>query len=186
MKKLFLTLVIAFASVSVSMAQNIFVKGDGVAHFGLGLGTYLGGSGYSTVVPPILASAEFCITDALINRKGGYVGIGGYMAYAANKYTYHGNYGYNYSYFIIGARGAFHYQFVDNLDTYAGAMIGYNIVSSSYFGSNIYHNNVKADSGGLKYTSFIGARYYFTNNIAAFAELGYGIAALEFGVAIKF
>ena len=185
MKRLFLAVAILFACVSVTMAQDVFVKGDKIGHIGFGVGDFLGGTGYKTTVPPVLISGEYGLTDALLENGKGFIGVGGYMAYAANKHTYSGNYGYKYSYFIIGGRGAFHYQFVDKLDTYAGAMLGYNVASASYFGDDEF-SGAKADAGGVTYSTFIGARYYFAENIAAFAELGYGIAALELGLAFKF
>ena len=190
MKKVLFTLLVAMACVLTASAQEeVFVKGDKVAHAGFGIGSYLGGSGYTSTVPPVLISAEYGVTDALLNNGKGYVGVGGYMAYSANKYnagSYNGaDYGWKHSYIIIGARGAFHYQFVDKLDTYAGAMLGYNIASSSYFGNSGY-NGASNSVGGVTYTSFVGARYYFTDKIAAFGEVGYGIAALELGVAVKF
>ena len=97
MKKLFLTLAVILASITASKAQDVFVKDDIVVHFGLGLGSYLGGSGYKTTVPPILASGEYCITDALINDGKGFIGVGGYLAYAANKYSYYPNHGFTHA-----------------------------------------------------------------------------------------
>ena len=176
------------ACVLTTSAQDIFVKGEKVFHAGLGIGSYLGGSGYSSTVPPLLVSAEYGVTDALLDDDKGYIGIGGYLAYSANKQDFllnGSNYGWKYSYVILGARGAFHYQFVDKLDTYAGLMLGYNAVSASHFGDKS-QSLVAASSSGLAFSSFIGARYYFTDKIGAFGELGYGIAALELGVAIKF
>ena len=189
MKKLIVTLAIVFASVSVSRAQDVFEKGDFVAHVGLGLGTYLKLFGYKTSVPPILTSGEYCITNALINNGKGYVGVGGYLAYTSYKHdwgTWLGEEaGWKTSYIIFGARGAFHYQLVDNLDTYAGVMLGYQVASTSYYGPSGWTGDADVDNS-IADSYFVGARYYFTDNIAAFAELGYGIAALEFGLAIKF
>lgn len=169
-------------------AQDLFSKGDKVASVGVGLGSYLGGSGYKMSVPPILASYDQCIIDGLINDKAS-IGVGGYLAYAANKWetSYSGyDYGFKYTYMILGARGTFHYQFVDKLDTYAGVMIGYNIVSSKYFGDDLYSGSSKASGSELSYSVFAGARYYFKDNLAVFGEVGYGIAALELGIAYKF
>lgn len=72
------------------------------------------------------------------------------------------------------------------MDTYAGAMLGYNIVSSKYYGDNEYSSSSKASGSALTYSVFAGARYYFKDNLAVFAEVGYGIAALELGIAYKF
>ena len=64
-------------------------------------------------------------------------------------------------------------------------MLGYNIVSASSFGATDW-SGTAASASAFTYSCFIGARYYLNDKIAAFAELGYGIAAFELGVAIKF
>jgi hypothetical protein len=112
------------------------------------------------------------------------LGIGAYLGYATNKYKA-GDYGWNFNHLIIGARGALHYQLVDKLDTYAGLMLGYDAVSSSLYGTNQY-NILAPTPSALGLSLFIGARYYFSDNTAAFAELGYGIALLQLGVSFKF
>ena len=186
MKKIILALAICFAGVSVSKAQDdVFTKGDKVLNIGVGLGGNLGGSGYKTSIPPISISGEYGLTDALLKNGKGYIGVGGYLAYTSNKYTYANfDYGWKYSYIIVGARGAFHYQFIPKLDTYAGIMLGYNIASSSAYGD--WSANTENSVGGFTYSGFAGARYYFNDTFAAFAEVGYGIANLELGLAIKF
>ena len=175
MKKFFLLIgVLAFSMLSMN-AQSIFSKGDKVVNVGVGLFSYLGESGYSTTIPPISASFETCIKDNLFNEKSS-LGIGGYVAYAGQKYEYM-EYDWKYSYVILGARGALHYQFVNKLDTYGGLMLGYNIASVSGDGA--------ASAGGFSYSLFVGGRYSFSQKFAAFAEIGYGIAAIELGISFK-
>ena len=165
-------------------AQNVFSKGDNNLNLGVGIGSVLGGtSGYSTTTPPLSVSYERGIVDHLFDDKST-LGIGAYLGYVANKYDFGGGYGWKYSHTIVGARGALHYQLVDKLDTYGGLMLGYNIVTSSWYGSQ---QNVGSASGSaLGWSLFLGGRYYFTDNIGAFAELGYGIAYLQLGVSFKF
>jgi hypothetical protein len=188
-RKFFFTLCALVGVAAATQAQNTFAKGDKVVNVGVGIGNYLGGTGYTTTVPPISASFEMGIVDHLFNDKSS-LGVGGYIAYSANKYESSyltTTYGYKYSYFILGARGILHYQLVNKLDTYAGAMIGYNIASSSYYGGTIAGLAPTADPvGGFSYSVFAGARYYFTNNFSVFAERGYGIAILQLGVSFKF
>jgi hypothetical protein len=170
-----------------TFAQNVFSKGDRVANFGIGLGSYLGGAGYSTKILPISASAEYGIKDNLFDENSA-LGIGGYIAYTSNRQEFSAtgtNYGWDYSHFILGARGILHYQWVENLDTYGGLMLGYNVASSSYFGSST-NKGTASSVGGFTFSLFAGARYYFTDNIAVFGEAGYGIAALQLGIAFKF
>ncbi|MDR2056984.1 MAG: hypothetical protein LBP83_01645, partial [Dysgonamonadaceae bacterium] len=137
MKKVILAVLVTFIATTVLQAQNIFVKGDKVVNLGIGFGSYIGESGYKTTLPPLSLSAELGVKDGLLNGKSS-IGVGGYLAYTSNKWEISnqvlGTYGFDYSYFIIGARGLFHYQFVDKLDTYAGLMLGYNVASSKYFG----------------------------------------------------
>ncbi|MDR1273249.1 MAG: hypothetical protein LBK12_01750 [Odoribacteraceae bacterium] len=174
MRKLLLTACALVALIAATNAQEIFAKRDFVGHVGIGIGSYLGGSNYTTTVPPILISGEYGILDSFIRGKAA-IGVGGYLAYTANKLKI--NSSSQQSFFIIGARGVFHYQFVEKLDTYAGLMLGYQGVSTK--------NLTGGASSGFCPASFIGVRYYFSDRFAAFSELGYGIAALEFGIAIK-
>lgn len=181
------TLVILLFCVGFSgslIAQNTFSKGDQNLNIGVGIGDVLGGSGYSTKIPPVSVSYEYGIKDELFDEKSS-LGIGAYLGYAANKYAYTGNYGWDYTYFILGARGALHYQLVDKLDTYAGLMLGYNSTGSSAYG-DWGNNKFPASNSALLWSIYIGGRYYFTESIGGFAELGYGIAYLQLGVSFKF
>lgn len=182
-KKIFFILALMGGIVSGIQAQSVFSKGDKVLHLGVGVGSYLGGTNYTSTIPPLQVSYEQGIVGNLIDGNAS-IGVGGYAAYSANKWKYDSDNGYKYSYVIVGVRGAFHYQFIDKLDTYAGAMIGYNIVSGTWFGSGT-ETVSGASASSVAYSTFLGARYYFTDKVAIFAEVGYGIAALELGVAFK-
>ncbi|MDR1454335.1 MAG: porin family protein [Tannerella sp.] len=185
MRRLLCMALVALGCMSVN-AQNAFNKGDKVISLGVGLGDFIGGSGYSTSIPPIALSGEVGIVDGLINDRAS-IGVGGYVAYLSKKYEQNimsTTLSFDYTYIIFGARGAFHYQFVDKLDTYAGVLLGYNAASVDLSDGD---SSYKPDAaGGIAYATYVGAKYYFTPNFAAYAELGYGIAALELGVAIKF
>ncbi|MDR0422893.1 MAG: hypothetical protein LBH72_07780 [Proteiniphilum sp.] len=184
LKKFFLSLFLTGWVMSGAYAQQLFTKGDNVVDVAVGLGSYLGGAGYKQSIPPISASYEHGIVSGLLNDKGS-IGVGGYLAYTANEWsTKYGDlsYGYKYSYIIFGARGLLHYQ-LNKLDTYAGLMLGYNMVNVKAIGE--VTGGALALGSGFTYSTFIGARYYFTDKVAAFAEVGYGIAALELGVAFK-
>ena len=172
-------MVLAVVAVVGLLAQeNTFSKGDKVANVSIGLGSSIYGSGFSGGIPPIGVSLEYGIKDNLFNDKSS-LGIGGYAGFTT------ANFGVGtYTSIIVGARGLLHYQLVEKLDTYAGVMLGYNIASVKY--SSAYTGLGAVSTGGLIYAGFIGARYYFTPNLAALAELGYGIAILNLGVSFKF
>lgn len=188
MKKVLITLFVAFMALQLSAQTNLLTKGEKVLNLGIGLGTSLyTGSGNTSSVPPVSASFEVGVKDDVLDI--GSIGIGGYIGYAAWKWEYAGwgdTWGWKYSDLIIGARGNFHYPFVEKLDTYAGLLVGAEIVSSKEIGTIDPLYNYDATSGGLIYSIFLGGRYYFTDNFAAMAELGYGISYLNLGVALKF
>lgn len=126
------------------------------------------------------------IIDNMFGADGLSLGVGGVVGYTAAKWHYSGNeYGWKYSDIIVGARGAFHYSFAKKLDTYAGVILGYDIVSSKSYGSWASDNST-ASSSSLVYGAYIGARYYFTDSIGAFAEAGYDISWLKLGLAFRF
>jgi hypothetical protein len=166
-------------------SQQPIAKGDKVLNLGIGLGSALySGSYYSSTVPPISGSLEVIMDDQLFDGKGAW-GLGGYLGYAASKYKYAGyDYGWKYSNIIIGPRGYLHYNLLEKLDTYIGAMLGYNIVSSTWYGAGTASGT--ASGSGVIFSGFLGARYFFNDNVAVMAELGSGIAYLNIGVALKF
>jgi hypothetical protein len=179
MKKLFISIALCFALVSVSSAQDIFTKGDIVVNAGIGFINMLNtGNGWKTTVSPMMLSGEYGIIDKLINGRAS-IGAGLNLGYAAQKFDYFANgdnASYKYSNLALGTRGSFHYQFIDKLDTYTGLMLGYNIVSGE-------GNHSSSD---FLWCYYVGARYYFTKNFAVMAEIGENVALITLGVAFKF
>ena len=183
MKKISALLVIGFFALAQLVAQEpTFVKGDKALNLGIGLGSTLySGTYYKSQVPPVSVSLEFGIVDNILEK--GVIGVGPYLGYSSYKYEYITS-GWKYSNMILGVRGNFHYPLVEKLDTYTGLLLGYNIVSSKWIGTGT--EDYSASSSGIAWSWFVGARYYFSETFAAMAELGYGIAYLNLGVALKF
>ena len=75
----------------------------------------------------------------------------------------------------------FHYQFAPKLDTYAGLMLDYHIAS---FSSNI--NGYSGISGNsIDLGVLLGARYFFTDRVGMFTELGYSVPYWNLGVTFR-
>jgi hypothetical protein len=174
----FLSFFIAFfALCRFSYAQDatVFAKGDKVVSASIGfINTTHTGTGWKGVTLPISLAGEYGIVDGLIDGNAS-IGVGVDFGYARFKYNSKLS-SYKYSDVILGIRGGFHYQFVDKLDTYAGLLFGYNIVS----GDGIYASSEPIWGG------YVGARYYFSDNFAALAEIGNSVALINLGVAYKF
>lgn len=190
MKKIFLlSLFVAACSLQLAAQEPTFVKGDKVVNLGIGLGSiYYSGLGYKTVIPPVSASFEMGILDGIAEK--GSIGVGGYLGISSHKwesvYTYLGDtYGYKFTNIIIGARGVFHYPFVEKLDTYTGLMLGYDINIDKEYGNYYPGSDYVSGHSGLTYQWYVGGRYYFTESLAGMLELGYGISYLNLGVAFK-
>jgi hypothetical protein len=183
MKRILIIAVTLTLAVPLVQAQeSMFNLGDKVVNLGIGIGnTLYSGTYYTSGIPPLSLSYEQGIVDEVFEK--GVIGIMGYVGYNSYKYDYLG-WGYKYSNIIFGAGGLFHYPLVDKLDTYAGILLGYNIASAKEFGTPIGWD-YNATSGGIVFSGFVGARYYFTESIAAFAQVGYGIAYLTLGVSFK-
>ena len=176
-KKVFLAALALIGSVSLANAQEVFHKGTTAINAGIGLGSYYSG----ITIPPLSVSLDYGVADNLINGNNGSISVGGFAGYTATSHTY-GAYKSTFSYIALGGRGAFHYQFAPKLDTYAGMMISYDIASSS---DNVNIAGVSNTLSGIHWSLFLGGRYYFTEKIGAFAELGYGFYNLNLGVTFK-
>jgi len=172
--------ILALAVTAMGAKAQVFEKGTNMVNLGVGFGTALGGLG--TARPAISASYEHGLWDI---GGPGVISLGGYIGNTGYKYKHlGGNYKWNYT--IVGARAAYHYNGFSNaekFDLYGGLMLSYNIVSYSESGGPGLSNNY---GSGLGLTGFLGGRYLFTDNIGAFAELGYGVSVLNVGVSFKF
>jgi len=173
---------------ALANAQSV-VKGNKIINVGIGLGTtYYSGDFYTSSVPPLTVSMEYIFKDGVADGKGAW-GIGGYFGYAAYKWEqyYHGygSWGYSANNVFIGPRCAFHYSFVDKLDTYGGIFLGYDVVKVKEFGTVYPGYTYIAGNSGFVWSLYVGGRYFFSEKFAGMLELGYGISYLNLGVAVK-
>ncbi len=186
MKKLIsLTLALCLVAILPAKAQDpVFEQNDNVINLGVGFGgTLYSGrslavwSGYNRL-PTLELAYERCIIGELFNEHSA-IGVGGIIAYNYSSYRS----SWTSTDVLVGARGAFHYTFVDKLDTYAGFMAGYNINTWKWKEPGA---TTHIGSSGFTYGLFAGARYYFAGPLAAFAELGYGYTFFNAGISLKF
>jgi hypothetical protein len=63
-------------------------------------------------------------------------------------------------------------------------MLGYNIVSAKEYGTGQW-SSFSSEASGLAFSWFLGGRYYFSEKFAGLLELGFGIAYLNIGIALK-
>lgn len=170
---------------AINSYSQLFNVGDKMINAGLGIGaTWYSGAYYKTTLPPIFISGDVGFKDDI---GPGVLGLGGYLGFSSYKYevtSVLGNWGWKYTSIIIGARGTYHMDLVDNLDTYGGLLLGYNILTFKEFGDQNWFTG-SASSSGLAYSFFVGGRYFFSDSFGVMAELGYGIAWLSLGITLK-
>lgn len=166
-KNITLILLICMMYAMDSCSQS-FPKGEKTVNIGIGIG---GGIGF-----PVGISYEQAITDR--------ISVGGYLAYAQEKETYGGIGDWKYTYILAAARGSYHLKVnSDKFDPYGGLMLGYNIASVKWNGSGA--EPVSSSAGGVLWGIHIGSKYWFTDKIGAFAELGYGASVLSAGLSFR-
>jgi len=178
------------SSPAASSAAETFSVGTNAVNLGVGVGSRYGygadySGGNSSVSPAFSVSYE----RGIIALGPGVVGVGGIVGYQGANYDYGSGSGkWSYSDVIVMLRGSFHYPLANNLDTYAGLGIGIRRLGSSYSGPTNPYYNLDASASATAATSglFVGARYYFSSSIGAFAELGYDQTYLKIGLAAKF
>ncbi len=177
---------------AVRLQAQAFNVADNVVGLSFGVGGNYNtvGNSYSSQTPAIGVSFE----NGFKELGPGVLGLGGYIGYKSlSSETRIGslNYDWTYNYLIMGVRGTWHYNEWHgdpNWDTYGGLMLGYSNVTfkdNTNYPSGTPEYNAQSYSG-INLSAYLGARYYFTDNFGAHAELGYGIAVLNLGVSYKF
>jgi len=167
LKNLILLALIGILFSTNSNAQS-FTKGQQAINLGVGIG---GGLGL-----PVGLSYEKAVTDR--------IGVGGYLAFSTKKDSFGGFGGWRYTHILAAAKGSYHFKVKsEKFDPYAGVLLGYNIASVKWTGDG--EQPWSASAGGLMLGVHAGARYWFSDRIGVFGELGYGAGILNVGVAFK-
>lgn len=153
-----------------------FKPGEWDVSPGIGLGATIGGTGVTTEIPALSVSVE----NAVSRR----ISIGGYAGVYAIGVTYtDGVTGVevsgSYTYIIFGARASYHFKLIDHCDTYFGLLLAYNFGKATIADQS-------ASAQAIIPGSFIGCRYRFAKNTAAFIEFGYGVTAVNIGMNFRF
>jgi hypothetical protein len=186
MKKVSSLLFVSLFFVAAITHAQSFSKGTNIVSAGIGLGSSMLKYSGASQTPAISLQYEKGIWDI---GGPGVVSLGGYVGFKGYKY---GGYNYNekWHYTVIGVRSAYHYGGLklSKVDVYGGIMLSYNMLNYSY--------NDNSSSGGFSekgsygntagFSLYAGGRYFVTDNLAAFAELGYGVSYLNLGLALKF
>jgi hypothetical protein len=187
MKKLLL--LVSVTALTLAAGAQEFVKGTNVVSAGIGLGSSVLSYSGASQSPGLSVQYERGIWEL----GPGVISLGGYAGYKG--YSYSGSFSnYSYSekwhYTVIGVRSAYHYNGLDvkNLDVYGGVMLSYNLLSYSVSdNTGVGHYTGTGSYGSTAgFSIYVGGRYYFTDNLAALAELGYGVSFLNLGIALKF
>ncbi len=178
MKRLFMTGAFCVLAISVIRAQKekAFSKGDKLLNAGVGINSY-----YSNGIP-VGASLELGISDLF--------SAGANFDYLSSTYNYGLGYKYKFTALYFGARVSYHFNDLlqlsnEKVDLYGGATLGYRSFSfKDNFSSDGLGNNY---GSGLFLGGYVGGRYYFTQSIGAFAELGaIGSTNARVGLSCKF
>jgi hypothetical protein len=152
---------------------------------GVGLGTPLHGN---MSIPPLVLNVDYALPMGGIPFT-----LGGFFGFNQSKYDYDwGNYGYTYTYTgtAFGARLAYHPNLgVKNLDAYTTFALGYYLygAKAEYTGEWGAISQPSPKNYDTFYYGFnLGARYFFTPALGAWAELGYSaLSYITAGISVK-
>lgn len=142
-----------------------FQEGDLVIDAGIGLGSTYSWGGLGL---PLGADLEYGVS----NLDVGSIGVGGSLGFVS---------GGSLTIFYIGGRGSYHFNELlelenEKVDLYGGLGIYYR---------NFNYSGIRTFGSGIIGSFHAGGRYYFSDNLAGYAELGNNWAWLNFGIALK-
>lgn len=173
-----------------------FTQGTNVINLGVGVGGYYTywGSGYSST-PNFVISYE---NGTFGNVGPGTISLGGLLSYKDITHSWVDGYNYSekWTYWILGFRSAYHWNFTSNdkFDPYAGLMLGYYVLNYSYTSNDPNYNRPGDPYYGyygnnynnyMALSLFLGARYYVSSKVGFWGELGWGYTTLALGVNFK-
>ncbi len=176
--------IVLLAAAQSNVKAQAFQNGDMVANLGAGFGWYSYGYG-ATSFPAISVSLEKGVKEL----DFGILSVGGIVGFKKASYAWSSQYDYSWTDIVAAARGAVHVDVlkIEKLDTYAGAALGLRFETYNYYDYvNFNYKKVKKSTVHPLFAFYVGGRYFFTENLAGFGELGYGLGYLTLGLSYKF
>ncbi len=153
-----------------------YAKGDKLLNIGIGVNSYYNGG------IPVGASFEVGVTDE--------ISVGGSIDYLSHKYNAGFGSDFKFTALYIGGRGSYHFNKLlnlanDKIDLYGGLALGYR--SFTWSDSNFNSGLGNSYGSGVYLGIFAAGRYYFSENVGAFLEVGaVGSTNAKLGAAFKF
>ena len=182
--KFFLVSLITACVATVASAQNEFGKGDVALNINYGAGTFED----DVFQNSLGASLEYGIMEGVIKGKGT-IAVGAQVGLGFGSETKQ-NVDIDCTRIRIATRGVFHYQFIPQLDTYAGITLG--IVDIDKAKASATANNIKvseedSEAHFINPVAFAGARYMLSDSFGLNVERSWDhFAMLGVGVTLKF
>ena len=171
-------------------ADGPFGVGTHALNLGIGLGSRYGygngllGGGSSSVSPALSLSYE----QGILALGPGVLGVGVFAGYQGASYDLGGGDKWKYTDLMVTLRGAFHYPVTPKFDAYGGLGLGVRRLGSAWSGpaGSLFQGAGDVSSTDLTTGLFVGGRYFFTERLGAFAELGYDQTYLKAGLTARF
>ena len=187
MKQLFCFFICILFSGSC-IAQSI-EDNDNIIGIGIGLGGFYKASDeFNSESPTLGIIYERALPlewERSVISVGGYAGVRSLVSKNSTGFLYYDK---HYTFVIAGLRAAYHYNewFRSyDLDSYAGLMYSYNVLSIP--DKNDFPNGVGTKKhSGTGPSIYGGLRYYLDKSWAVYAEVGFGLSYLTLGACAKF
>ena len=120
---------------------------------------------------------------ALPEMGNGILGIEASFDYYSWSARFTG-YGWSYKYIPVGVTANYHFKLDEpKIDPFVGLGLGYNIISCSVNSGTF--NGDCGYSSGIYVIARVGARYFFSPNMALYGDAGAGAATLNLGLTFK-
>ena len=191
MKKVLLVLVLASVLAAGAFADwwDSYAEGLEQESVFINVGIGWGFFDYDIGIPPIMAAVDIKLPIDLP------ITVGGFGSFSTQKYSYIGI-SFAYTEISFGARGAYHFNFVKNLDLYGVLSLGYVIYSTSVSGAYYdglsdywkkWYEDLYTIPSKFYWGTSAGARYFFTDLLGVYAELGWSATTfINAGLTLKF
>ena len=141
------------------------------------------------LIPPVFIRFTYVLRDDI---GPGIIAVGGQLSYDSYKserqdvisnVTY--TYGWKQSRTILGVTGSYHYFLGEKINLYGKLLVGVRLASGNSTGEYPPNIEFEPKSNGVAIAIGAGVKYYLSDNISLFTELGYDIGYIMAGLSLK-